>query len=154
MSDSNYKPMLGWGASGANRPPVLHPDGYWPVVMQSPCPYSQWQGEIISSSNCTVTFRSGTVTAVGRSSAGITNTAFVRVFMLYTGLQTLRFVRTGSDTYNYAVISVYPQAGQTSIQLDSVTPVGTLSVPYYRYHISIAFVVMLTSHITISISLL
>lgn len=132
-----YKPII--GHDGAT--PALNFAGTKPVVMESPCPYAQWDAEVTLNDYGTLTGSGGwwRIDSVNYNGF-ITGEAVIKIKMLSTKpAEILRVtLTTGGDAGTHGV-SVTPYVGLAS-QGETVLAAGgtvtaDIAVPYYRYSV-------------------
>ena len=133
----SYKPIIGHDG----ETPVLDPAGTSPVVMESPCPYAQWDAEVTLNDYGTLTGSGGwwRIDSVNKDGF-ITGEAVIKIKMLSTKpAEILRAtLTTGGDAgTHHAYIATY--VGPWEHAAVTVTAGGTvtadMAVPYYRYSI-------------------
>ena len=112
------------------------------VSMESPCPYAQWDYAVSNTGDVAVTAGSGFMRATATGTGSFTG---VGVFqMLYTGANTLNFTLTKSGSANVGSVNIRLTVDGANVDpllslATNGTYTGTLSVPYYRYHIQVTF---------------
>lgn len=133
----SYKPIIGHDG----ETPVLNFAGAAPVVMESPCPFAQWDAEVTLNDYGTLTGGGGWWRLDSVNKDGfITGEAVIVVKMLSTKpAEILRAtLTTGGDAGTHGV-SVTPYVGLAAqaetVLVSGGTVTADIAAPYYRYSV-------------------
>jgi hypothetical protein len=133
-----YKPII--GHDGAT--PVLNFAGTAPVVMETPCPYAQWDAEVTDNPYGTVSGGGGWWRIDSEDVGGYANgDAVIKIKMISTKPEEIvRATLTSSGGVLHAAYITMRVGAWDEDQANLVsggTVTADLAVPYYRYWIEL-----------------
>jgi len=149
MSESVYKPVVGWGNGGElPRKPALTPDGLKPVAMLSPCPYTNFELYDTTLSMSAQYSTNGKALRVTLTDEADIILGTFKLRMIYEGVPRYNVVVTRSTAaaVTRARFFLLPYATKPYTFFDTEeaywfgydsedgTREASISAPYYRWH--------------------